>query len=208
MDTGSSGPAWFEWVKLLPGFVTAVTAVWGVSAGLSKWRSETIGKRKVELAEQFLTTAYKARDLLTWARTPVLFAGEGETRKPVHPEDDALRERRNGYYVPIERLARETETFSTLQALKYPVSAYFGPAAANPIATIMEGYRSITSAASLQIQIAQHADDPVARANSMDQLSASLGRGPRPDKFDQNIDAAISSVEEFCRQVLSQGVRS
>jgi hypothetical protein len=85
-----------------------------------------IWRRRYELAEQILTTAYEARDILVWVRAPVQLAGEGETRKAADGENDKLRERRNSYFVPIERLARETKTFSTLQTLRYAAAAHFG----------------------------------------------------------------------------------
>ena len=48
---------------------TAVAACFGVYLGfqgLEKWRDETIGKRKTELAEQALVAFYEARDVLGW----------------------------------------------------------------------------------------------------------------------------------------------
>jgi hypothetical protein len=211
MQVPSSPPWWVELLKAIPSVVTAGTAIYALviaRAGLNKWRTETLGKRKAEIAEQLLTTAYKTRDLLIWARTPVLMSGEGESRKSTESEDDVLRERRNTYFVPIERLARETETFATLQTLKYAVAARFGPDAVKPIAAIVECHRAITFAASMLIHLARCADDPVAKKNSIDQLSASLGTGPRPDKMDQEIDEAISSIETFCKPVLSEGTNT
>ena len=44
---------WVELLRAIPSIVTAATAIVGViiaKAGLEKWRKETIGKRKAELA--------------------------------------------------------------------------------------------------------------------------------------------------------------
>ena len=67
----NSSPVWVEALKMVPSVVTAGTAVCGLiiaRAGLNRWHRETIGRRRIELAEEFLASFYRARDILRWAR--------------------------------------------------------------------------------------------------------------------------------------------
>src|SRR5208282_3081313 len=124
-----SPPAWIELVKAIPSVVTAATAVFGVyiaKAGLNRWRIETVGKRKAELAEQALTAFYEARDVFVWVRSRAGFGGEGSTRTSNDGESKAQLEKRNTYYIPIERLTHDKELFARLHSLRYAFAAHFG----------------------------------------------------------------------------------
>ncbi len=75
---------WIALVKAIPSVVTAITAIVGVviaARGLNKWRAETIGKRKAELAQEVLADFYQARDIIDVARSPGGFGHEGDTRQ-------------------------------------------------------------------------------------------------------------------------------
>src|SRR5258708_5111977 len=76
--------------------------------GLINW------KRRHELAEQALIVFYEARDVLAFARTRVIFRGEGKSRPVAPGESDELREKRESYFVPIERLNSEKAVFARL----------------------------------------------------------------------------------------------
>ncbi len=58
----------------------ACTAAWIAWRGLNKWRDETIGKRKAELAEDVIADFYEAREIILEARSPgSIRADEGNT---------------------------------------------------------------------------------------------------------------------------------
>jgi hypothetical protein len=110
-------------------------------------------------------------------------SGEGETRKPAEYENDKLRERRNSYFVPIERLARQAQPFARLQTLRYAVGAEFGPDAIKPIEAIAQVHAEIMSTAGILIEIANFADDPAANQQLIP-LREKLGWGERSDQPD------------------------
>ncbi|HZR37588.1 MAG TPA: hypothetical protein VFA75_19610 [Nevskia sp.] len=197
----------YELVKVLATVCTAAAAVVGVQtarAGLTKWRSESLGKRKTELAEQVLSGAYEVRDAFMWVRTPAFGGREGESRPPEGNESDALRKLRNDFFIPIERLNNSREVFAKLQALRYTVGAHFGQDAMKPLAALLEARRAIVSAASLLITNAHFAEDHAA-AHSLVPLREALGwSDKRPDKLDEQVEAAVAAVEAFCRPVLSE----
>src|SRR6202012_4354907 len=99
--------------------------------GINEWRRQTVGKRKIELAEQVLASFYEAGDLFVWVRSPAAFGGEGETRQ-AEGEDENVRRSRNTYFVPIERMQKHSELFAKLQSQRYSFMALFGSDAVAP----------------------------------------------------------------------------
>jgi hypothetical protein len=160
-------------------------------------------RRRHELAEQVLATAYEARDALAWARAPVGFSGEGETREAAENESDKLRERRNSYFVPVERLSHDKGIFSKLRTLRYPVAAHFRLEAAKSLAAIIEVYIGIGNAADILIGMACDDDDRFDRQSFAPFLEV-LGRSARPDANDKKIADAVAEIEAICKPVLSE----
>lgn len=77
---------WIEFVKAASTVVTAIAAVIGLAIaarGFTTWRSKTIGKRKVELAEDLLADFYRARDIINVARSPGLAMKAAHAKKPI-----------------------------------------------------------------------------------------------------------------------------
>ncbi len=179
----------------------ACTGAWIGWRGLEKWRAETIGKRKAELAEQALMAFYEARDVFVLVRSPGSFGGEGNSRAPAIGETAALQEKRNTYFVPIERLMRHKELFARLQTLRYAFAAQFGETTIEPFKAISDVYFEINSSASALMLHAEIDDHAFAEA-----LRNKIGWGPlpRPDETDRKIEKAIQDIEAVCRPVLSE----
>jgi hypothetical protein len=57
--------------------VAALTAIYGINA----WRSEFVGKKRIDLAEEVLVRFYEARDAIGAIRNPFGYVGEGSTRQ-------------------------------------------------------------------------------------------------------------------------------
>ncbi len=206
MATESSPSIYLELIKSLPSVVTAITAIVGVwigARGLRKWRDETIGKRKAELAEQALVSFYEAGDAFNWARSRGLFGSEGETRKASESESDEVKTKRNTYFVPIERLHREKELFARLNAQRYTFAAYFGREGIKPFEAIMSIHNEIMLAASVLIEVTI---DHMTRALEEQEIPLRniLGWGPasRPDEIDKKISDAVNQIELLCRPIL------
>ena len=205
MDWASVG----EVVKVLGSAATAGAACFGASIayrGLNKWRDETVGKRKTELAEQALTAAYEARDVFIWTRSRGIFGGEGGSRIPVGGESKTQHERRNTYFIPIERLTHEKELFARLHSLRYAFAAHFGDASIEPFKEIMDVHNSIITSATVLIEMIHDDDDTGASfRNSAESLLNTIGWGPaaRPDDVDRKINKAIHDLEQSCRPVLA-----
>jgi hypothetical protein len=101
-------------------------------AGVSAWRREFVGKRRIELAESVLAMFYEAEDVIKQIRNPVSFIGEGNTRKREEKElkeDSLLLDRA---YIVIERYQKKEMLFAQIKSMRYQVKAVFGPSAIEP----------------------------------------------------------------------------
>jgi hypothetical protein len=131
-----------------------------------------------------------------------VFSGEGKTRQATETENEKLRENRNSYFVPLERLSREAKSFATLQTSRYAIAAHFGEDAARPISALAEAHDDISTAAQYLIELAP-ADDDAMAIQSLRPFRATLW-GPRPDAIDEKIGEAIVAIESTCKPVLSE----
>ena len=170
--------------------------------GLNKWRAETIGKRKAELAEQALVAFYEARDVFVLVRSRGLFGGEGDSRTPTGGESKTQQEKRNTYFIPIERLTRHKEVFARLQTLRYAFAAQFGEAARQPFDALWSVHGEISSSASVLIQMTLDDDRQDDRQDAL-LNKIGWGTGTRPDDMDHKIEKAVQDIEKVCRPVLA-----
>jgi hypothetical protein len=75
-----------EFIKAVAPVFTAAaacTAAWIGWRGLEKWRSETVGKRKAEIAEITLATIYEMEEILRSARSPWVSPHEMATKEGI-----------------------------------------------------------------------------------------------------------------------------
>lgn len=138
--------------------------------------------------------------MFAWVRTPGGFGGEGSSRTPDAGESATEKEKRNTYFVPIERLNCEKELFAKLQSLRYSFAAYFGEAAIEPFISMWSVHTNISSSASTLIQYAEDDERPFAEP-LLNRLG--WGAGPRPDDIDRTIEKAVIDIEAVCRPVLT-----
>ena len=180
-----------DWVTALANVGLAGAAIFAARQGirtLNAWRTETIGKRKAELAEQALISFNQAREVLRFVRTPVHLSEAGS------------------HLIPIQRLDREKELFAKIQTQRYSFAAVFGPESTQPFDSLLEVHRRMVAAA-LTLSQMQSATGTMEYPNdSTTELNNTLGWGPRkrPDVIDKKIDEAIEAMEAICRPVLSE----
>ena len=74
--------------------VSVAIAAIAFVAGISAWKREFIGKRRIELAEDVLALFYETQDAIREIRNPASFSGEGKTRK--RDENEREEERNAG----------------------------------------------------------------------------------------------------------------
>jgi hypothetical protein len=186
--------AWVSALGNLSTGLAAAVAGWAAVRGLGAWRAETVGRRKAELAEEVLAQFYRARDLMTWARFP----GDGS----LAPTEAV------GSGGPVERLARESQLFSELQASRYRFMAYFGEEAAKPFDELRKIHKEVLDAADSLAR----ADQPGDGASPSDRAAwnAAIGRGAPSgeDELAARLDRTIREIERICRPLIDEGRRA
>jgi len=109
---------------------TVFIAVAGLAAcrGVNTWRRQLSGTRRMEIAEETLTTIYEARNVLNWARNGMSFEGEAYFGdEPAEGEErDGIARLKDTYYVPVARLSKQHEVFSKLSTQENLCAIYFG----------------------------------------------------------------------------------
>lgn len=124
----------------------ACFAAWIAYRGLEKWRAETIGKRKAELAENVLADFYEARDIIRDARSPLSFGDEGQSRQKEAWETEIDTGTLNSYFRTFERLNKKREFFAQFHARRYRFLAIFGQEASKPYDELFRIYTEIVKA--------------------------------------------------------------
>lgn len=127
--------------------ISALVAALSVLGGVTAWKREFIGKRRIELAEQVLAMFYEAEDAIRDLRNPVSFESESKSRtRALHEsaEESTLLDRA---YVVFERYKKREEFFAQLRAIRYRFMATFGASAGQPFEGLSKILNDIFSAA-------------------------------------------------------------
>jgi hypothetical protein len=172
--------------------------------GLSKWRAETVGKRKVELAEEVLADFYQARDIINAARSPLVFEGEGASRAKMPTETDQETRVRNAHYVAAERLLKDAAFFAQLQARRYRFIAYFGEAASKPYDSLRAIHRKIFVAVHMLLTTYEDRNEATLPRQREQWRKESEWYGP-DDQISLDLDKVVNAMESTCRPVIQVG---
>lgn len=171
---------------------------------LDKWRAEAIGKRRLELAEDVLSSFYQVREIIHDARAPLVLAGEmiREEGVPDHVAGST-------YYAPIRRLRQSFDKIADLRAKRHRFAAVFGAEATDPWDEIEKVLLEIRAASDALLDLrGEHVgrDDPNAQFY-IDQRKV-LGRRPKDDPITPRLDAAVAGIERRCMPLIRASVPS
>jgi hypothetical protein len=198
-----------EFIKAVAPVFTAgaaCTGAWIGWWGLQKWRAETIGKRKAELAEDVIADFYEAKEISRDARIPgSTLADEGNSRPKREDETPEETKQYNAYYCVTERLSKKGEFFARLQARKYRIIAHFGVKAAKPYDDLREILREIRDA--VHMLIATHKKQTPDRETQYRQWLATIYGGADEDDILKRLDAIVIAIEETCRPAIQETVK-
>jgi hypothetical protein len=191
-----------EFLKSASIVVASGVAIWGISA----WRREHLGKKRLDTAEEMLSLFYQARDAIIEIRSPGSVASEasGRARAPYESEEDAsIRDRA---YIPIARYQRQSELFGKLKSLRYRAMAQFGPHFGKPFDDLDRVIREILTATSTLANLWRSLGAPEnAERNRAFMLAleariwAVTDMDGNPDAMASRVDAIVSEVEKLAR---------
>lgn len=204
LDLGSAP----DWVSALCNVVVAVAAVAAAVQGvksLSTWRAETIGRRKMELAEEALALAYQAQEVIEYARHPVSWSSEGTSRpgRGKDGETGALTRKLDGLFVTAERMNREPELWSRLRTLLFRFRAVFGDDVAKHLEELLAVRRDVLGAVDDASEMIRDGDD-VAHPAEFNATKKTM-RGHGDDPTNLRLRTAVQSLAKDCRAALGGG---
>jgi hypothetical protein len=174
--------------------------------GLERWRAETIGKRRVELAEEVLADFYHAREVILAVRLPASFGNEGSTRKKAEWETENDTSNLNSYFATLERLDNRSEFFAGLNARQYRFFAHFGRDAAKPYADLRKIYSDIVVAARMLISAYRRGNEGSLPQNR-EKWEATIWWTGENDPIAARLDHVIEAIEATCRPAIQENAR-
>ncbi len=168
---------------------------------LNAWHSETVGKRKMELAEQALADFYEAREIIEGARTSVSFGDEGSSRQKGDWETEEDTRTLNAYYVPAERLAKASEFFAQLMSRRYRFLALFGQGAVKPYDELFSIRREILLA--VRMLFATHRQRREGTLpKDRKKWEETIGWVSEDDQICNRLASAVEEIEKICRPTI------
>jgi hypothetical protein len=209
-------PLWLDLLQSLPGTITAITAtigVWIAVQGLNRWRFETVGKRRAELAEEVLALFYEAYDAIIWSRYPHDLFADGANRGRKKDEDSVDKTRLDSYYAVVVRLQRKEELFAKLWAAQYRFIAHFGQDATRHFMEIRIIREEIFEAVRwLLIHSQAHTHERGLKETKeklriifMPEKGYKLVE-QESDPIEERLDRVLTEIEAVCSPIISQSI--
>ncbi len=115
-----------EIVAVIIQAIAVIATCGAIISGIGAWKREFIGKRKIELAEEVLSTFFEIKDAIVRIRSPFSSNTEGQTRKKGKHESAEESNLLDRGYIVIERYEAHEEPFVRFNTLKYKFMASFG----------------------------------------------------------------------------------
>jgi hypothetical protein len=161
-------------------------------------------RRRVEFGEELLAAFFKLKDTVRSIRGPFSFGNEGESRKRREFEIEAEAKSRDGFYVPIARIQKNSEFLSDLTSKKYRAQAIFQNEIHRAFELAVEALNAIQRASSMLVeQVGQpRVDSDFWRKLERDIWD--LSSPENPDELSKKILQAIDIVEKAVRPTLER----
>lgn len=155
---------WPQIISSVAHVFTAGAVVFGAivaNKGINAWRRETLGKRKIHLAEQAIPVFTLARAVIKEARSPYMQAAEVvEVYRAFGGTDEAdkLGKIAHQYYAAIHRLQKHRDVFIELDSLRPLFTAYFGGDTDAWFEAIKQAHIKITVSSDMLVRMAERGD--------------------------------------------------
>lgn len=173
--------------------------------GLEKWRAETVGKRRYELASSVLADFYEMDEIIRASRNPFILAQE---MAPIDGVDEKISTQST--YAPERRLLEHQEFFARFRARKFEFAANFGKPAGALFDDIWRIRLEINWAVfdmlnHKEIQNSRRPDD-IELWQSWYKV-AFRSAGESKDLLIPRLDKIIAEVEAMCRPAVETQLR-
>lgn len=180
-----------QFFNILEAIAVIIGAVFTI-ATVDAWRTQNLGKRKVELAEHALLGFYALAEALEYGRKRLPIA-RGTTA------GEAFEAQRSEYYSKLQFIF--SLDVLPLAGQRPMFRVYFGADANKPFDTMIDVTRELAlNARELFARVPAHGtvlQDNAALLNNL-----GWGDQARPDETDHRIKGAIGEIETICKPVL------
>ena len=180
--------------------VSTATVGW---KALNKWRDETVGKRRLEVAEETLSAFYQVQEVISDARAPMIWASEMVKEEGV--PDEVVR---NSAYGPIRRLKQSFDHIRDLRTKRHRFAALFGREVTKPWDEIESVLNEMRAASDAILDLrGEHIPASDSLAKFYQEQRQILARRMNEDPITPRVDAAVKEIEAICRPIISAWAR-
>lgn len=198
--------------------VQALSVVIGIGISLralNQWKSEHLGKKTIDMAEELLILFYQARDAIREIRFPDITAVDLERveRMPNEPLD-VYKSRLYAVHL-LNRLHHRAEVFQRLESERFRFMARFGGDIESQFTSVMSIYAEIKKAAmQIQHEIANEIEKRftenreiryetvAARISEETKIAKEDLASETPDRLEQKLSETVKAVEDICRPII------
>jgi hypothetical protein len=198
--------SWDELLKAAPPIVQAmsilVTAIFAVKS-LHAWRTQLVGKRRFEAAEEVIMAVYRVKDALEFVRSPASTSDEAADRPRSADENPSDARMRDTYFVPLKRLRDAAEDFVQLQKVRVLSKVHFGEEAVNHIKMLFQARAEVIVAAQMLSQMVERPHERVMQPDFYQQCERKIWAIENEDDvLTKNINRTIEEIERICTPYL------
>jgi hypothetical protein len=199
-----------QWIGIFQGVSVIVASVvaW---LGITAWRREFVGKRRIELAEEVLALFYQAEEIIAWMRSPWTLSFESSKRKSESIETPEQKEINDAIYVFSKRF--DSELFSRIRAIRFRFMALFGKDASAPFnelkSVLDELQIALSSWAILSsIDTSRYNPEELKRHEADIEKREKVLWSSEKDQISLRIENAVKSIDLTCRPHIDPKAKS
>lgn len=189
---------WTAIGAILSGFGTLALGVAALLAS-DAWRSETVGRKKLELAENALTKVYQAKDKVAYARNAFSSGEEGKFETDIG--DEVRRNFAFSMNVPAKRLLDEDEFFAELKSSKYLLQAHFGDDAVSIFEDILRARHKVIVASQMVVRAVtknyHELHNQQEHIQRMKDIMWDMAPSEGPEEIRDDVNSAVARAEEL-----------
>jgi hypothetical protein len=165
-------------------------------------------KRRVELAEEVLADFHRFADVIWAIRVPGGLESESADRGRAEDETPADASKLDAYYVPIARIAAQSDFFSSLKAKRYRSRALLGERIDRAFAALEDAISEVRFAAvSLSNMVKRGGAAFQLHPDVVEKYEATIFLiRPSDDPIEPIVKRAVEIAESVCRPILSREV--
>ncbi len=194
-----------DWISALSSMFMAFAAGYAAWQGIQAWHRETIGKRRIELAEEILADLYEVVDVFSYVRHPMSSSHESADREGRNDEPENLRQQRDTFFIPIKRLRESSELFARIKSRRYRARATFGNKMEDAFRDVDKTQAEIVVAARALMRLSPNdpTDRQVIRA---ERLEATVWDGyDDNDPIKDRLEKMLTSAEAQLKPIINSG---